>query len=188
VGPASTAMRVGQPRRHAPGRGSRACGGQRRRPILRLQHQPHATPELELDQPTTRRGFLRTALSAAGLAGAGVAGAGWNTKLHALQASIERLPMGQDPWPVVRQAFLIPDDRIYLNVGTLGPQPLAVVEAVAEYTRRVAMTYPPRTDWDALKERLGRLVNCDPAGLVFPRNTTEGMNFVANGLDLAEGD
>jgi isopenicillin-N epimerase len=94
----------------------------------------------------------------------------------------------KDAWQAVRDAFLIPEDRIYLNVSTLGPQPRAVVDAVVEHTRRVAETYPPRTDWDALKARLGAFVNCEPAGLVFPRNTTEGMNFVANGLELEPGD
>jgi isopenicillin-N epimerase len=112
----------------------------------------------------------------------------WPGRLEALHGRLASLSPDQEPWPVVRSAFLIPQDRIYLNVSTLGPQPRAVVDAVVEHTRRVAETYPPRTDWDALKARLGAFVNCDPAGLVFPRNTTEGMNFVANGLELEPGD
>jgi isopenicillin-N epimerase len=116
------------------------------------------------------------------------AGMAWPGRLEALHGRLASLSPDQEPWPVVRSAFLIPQDRIYLNVSTLGPQPRAVVDAVVEHTRRVAETYPPRTDWDALKARLGAFVNCDPAGLVFPRNTTEGMNFVANGLELEPGD
>ena len=92
------------------------------------------------------------------------------------------------PWDVVRAAFMIPDDRIYMNVGTLGPQPRVVVDAVVEHTQRVAMTLPPGVDWDTLKARVGTLLNGDPAGFVFPRNTTEAMNFVANGLELNAGD
>jgi selenocysteine lyase/cysteine desulfurase len=92
------------------------------------------------------------------------------------------------PWDVVRAAFMIPDDRIYMNVGTLGPQPRVVVDAVIEHTQRVAMTLPPGVDWDTLKARVGTLLNGDPAGFVFPRNTTEAMSFVANGLELNAGD
>jgi selenocysteine lyase/cysteine desulfurase len=92
------------------------------------------------------------------------------------------------PWDVVRAAFMIPDDRIYMNVGTLGPQPRVVVDAVVEHTQRVAMTLPPGVDWDTLKARVGTLLNGDPAGFVFPRNTSEAMSFVANGLELNAGD
>src|SRR5690606_20056320 len=81
-----------------------------------------------------------------------------------------------------------PDGRTYLNVGTLGPQPRVVVDAVIEHTRRVAATFPPPTDWAALKARIGALLNGDPDGFVFPRNTTEAMNFIANGLELNAGD
>ena len=35
-------------------------------------------------------------------------------------------------WALVRGQFLIPEDRIYLNNGTLGPSPAVVVDAVTE--------------------------------------------------------
>ncbi len=89
---------------------------------------------------------------------------------------------------MVRDAFVIPQHRIYLNVGTLGAQPRVVIDAVVEHTRRVAETYPPAAPWDLLKAELGELLGGDAAGFVFPRNTTEAMNFVANGLDFAAGD
>ncbi len=94
----------------------------------------------------------------------------------------------EDFWALVRQEFLIPEDRLYLNVGTLGPQPRVVLDAAVEHMRRVAMTYPPAIDWKAIETRLGALLRGDPAGFVFPRNTTEGMSFVANGLELRTGD
>lgn len=111
----------------------------------------------------------------------------WPERLETLARDIRHAP-SSGPWEVVRAAFMIPDDRIYLNVGTLGPQPRVVVDAVIEHTRRVAMTYPPGVDWDGLKLRIGRLLNGDPEGFAFPRNTTEAMNFVANGLSLSSGD
>ncbi len=135
----------------------------------------------------SRRDFLRRAAGAS-------AALLWPRRLAAWASRIEdRLPPGGGPgdeafWDVVRTGFLIPDDRLYLNVGTLGPQPRVVLDAAVETMQRTAMTYPPGVDWDALQARLGEHVGADPAGFVFPRNTTEGMNFVANGLELGPGD
>jgi len=126
----------------------------------------------------SRRGFV------AGL-GATLA---WAQDLSAFADRLNAVRAGQDRWPIVREAFLIPKDRIYLNVGTLGAQPRAVVSAVIEHTRAVAETFPPAPAWDTLKESLGALLNVDGAGFVFPRNTTEAMSFVANGLELSAGD
>jgi selenocysteine lyase/cysteine desulfurase len=130
-----------------------------------------------------RREFLRWG-------GGAAAGLAWPDTLVSLGARLERVaPRDQAGfWEVLRGSFLIPPERVYLNVGTLGPQPRVVVDAVVEHTRRVAETFPPALDWDALKSRLAAFLDCDPAGLVFPRNTTEGMNFVASGLELAAGD
>jgi isopenicillin-N epimerase len=127
-----------------------------------------------------RRLFLQRAGAVAGALA-------WPAQLDALGAAL-RAAHPQDPWDLVRAAYLIPADRIYLNVGTLGPQPGVVVDAVIEHTRRVAMTFPPGVDWDGLKQRTGAFLNGDPDGFVYPRNTTEAMNFVANGLELESGD
>ena len=97
-------------------------------------------------------------------------------------------PTDEPFWGLVRAQFLTPPDRIYLNNGTLGPSPHIVVDAVTEHTRRVAMTYPPGVAWDDLKQSLSSLLGGDADGFVFPRNTTEAMNFVAHGIELAPGD
>jgi selenocysteine lyase/cysteine desulfurase len=94
----------------------------------------------------------------------------------------------QDPWERVRDLFLIPRDRIYLNVGTLGAQPRSVVHAVIDATRRVAESVPVGIQWDPIKQATARLIDCDADGLAFPRNTTEAMNFIANGLEYRAGD
>lgn len=131
-----------------------------------------------------RRAFLKQ------LAGGAVAAAAWPGELDAIAARLAAAgpQQGEAFWQQLRNEFLIPEDRLFLNVGTLGPQPRVVVDAVVETTRRVAMTYPPGVEWDELKTTLGRLLHGDAAGFVFPRNTTEGMNFVAHGLELAPGD
>ncbi|MCI0435998.1 MAG: aminotransferase class V-fold PLP-dependent enzyme [Gemmatimonadetes bacterium] len=132
------------------------------------------------DRGPTRRRFLQSAVGAASTLA-------WPAPLAALATALERTG-AQEYWDLVRAAFFVPEDRIYLNVGTLGAQPRAVVDAVVEHTRRVAMSLPPALDWDDLKARLAEVLRCDAAGLVFPRNTTEGMSFVANGIDFDAGD
>ena len=125
------------------------------------------------------------------MVGAGAAAAAWPERLDALALRLAAGSGDQDDdpfWALVRAEYMIPEDRLFLNPATLGPQPRVVVDAVIEHTRRTAETYPPRTDWDALKALVGAVIGGDPAGLVFPRNTTEAMSFVANGLELEAGD
>src|SRR5687768_3746526 len=83
----------------------------------------------------------------------------WSARMDALGAELA----GQESWERVRSEFSIPPDRIYLNVGTLGPQPRIVVDAVVEHTRRVAESLPPALDREALEAETARLLGCDPA-------------------------
>lgn len=137
-----------------------------------------------------RRDFL-SALAAAAIGAAGTPA--WFDRTAALAGRLADEPGGgaQDDepfWALIRAAYMIPADRLFLNPATLGPQPRVVVDAVVEHTQRTAETYPPATAWETLKAEVGGLIGADPAGLVFPRNTTEAMSFVANGLDLGQGD
>lgn len=128
-----------------------------------------------------RRRFLSV------LGGASLA---WPAAVNALARDLQSGGAPDDElfWSVVRGQFMIPEGRMYFNNGTLGPSPRVVVDAVAEHTRRVAETHPPGVAWDDLKTSLSGLVGGDPEGFVFPRNTTEAMNFIANGVDLGPGD
>lgn len=128
-----------------------------------------------------RRGFLSV------LGGATLA---WPRAVEAFARELETGGAHDDEafWAVVRGQFLIPPDRIYLNNGTLGPPPAVVVDAVAEHARRVARTYPPAVAWGDLKGATAALLGGDPEGFVFPRNTTEGVSFVANGLEITADD
>lgn len=128
-----------------------------------------------------RRGFLAV------LGGASLA---WPKSIEALAQELAGggAPDDEVFWGFVRGQFLIPADRIYLNNGTLGPSPGVVVDAVAEHARRVAATTPPGVRWDDAKAAIAGLVGGDSEGFVFPRNTTEAMNFIANGVELVDGD
>ncbi|MDH3271329.1 MAG: aminotransferase class V-fold PLP-dependent enzyme [Gemmatimonadota bacterium] len=120
----------------------------------------------------------------------GGASLAWPKAVDAIQRELASGGAQDDEafWSLVRRQFSIPPDRIYLNNGTLGPSPRVVVDAVTEHTRLVASTYPPGVSWDDLKASVAALVGGEPEGFVFPRNTTEAVSFVANGLDIGPGD
>lgn len=167
--------------------GSYACRGERRHPdgagLRRI-------PGWDIVSPPTRAQPRRTMNRRNFVSMLGAGALVWPTALDTLMAQVSSggAPQDEDFWRLVREQFLIPEGRIYLNNGTLGPSPRVVVDAVVEHTRRVAQTFPPGVAWDDLKTALGVLLDGDAEGFVFPRNTTEAMNFVANGLEIGAGD
>lgn len=96
-------------------------------------------------------------------------------------------------WDAIRKHFLFKDGLIMMNNGTLGPMPKPVFNALIKCFK-LQVTNPfdcynfiPRKK-DEVRTKLAKFINASPEEVVITRNTTEGMNFVANGLDLKEGD
>lgn len=100
-----------------------------------------------------------------------------------------------------RKHFLIPAGIAYCNTGTLGASPREVVDALSDAIRRLetdlaAWPYEqpagePLTGYQPLLEvrgAVGRFVNAPAGDIALTQNATMGMNFLANGLDLAAGD
>ena len=143
----------------------------------------------------SRRRFLGAV--AAGSAGALLAGGAPGGDALASIAAIEQaqgdaLPE-KDFWSRVRREFLISDELAYMNSGTLGPMPKPVYYAVVDGYRALAAD-PGRENarqveaQDDLRQELAAFVNAAPGEVALTRNTTEGMSFIANGLDLRPGD
>lgn len=100
-----------------------------------------------------------------------------------------------------REHFLIPEGVAYCNTGTLGASPREVVNALTEGIRRIETDladWPyeqpdgePLTGYQKLpevREAVGRFLNAPGADVALTQNATMGINFLANGLDLAAGD
>ena len=140
-----------------------------------------------------RKEFLGSVAAAA--AGSIVGGAG--LRLHAAQkgpasaAWPEVKTYDESFWKFLRGQFPLTKDRAYLNTGGLGASPFAVIDAVkAKMDELEAISetgHNPQT-WDRIKGAAGNLLGCSPDELAFTRNTTEGINIVANGLPLKRGD
>jgi len=96
-------------------------------------------------------------------------------------------------WDALRKHFIMQEDLIMMNNGTLGPMPEPVFNTVVQYFK-VQATNPydcynflPSKKAE-VRARLASFINADPDEVAINRNTTEGMNVVANGIDFQAGD
>ncbi|MEY2411932.1 MAG: hypothetical protein QOD84_538 [Acidobacteriaceae bacterium] len=100
-------------------------------------------------------------------------------------------------WAEVRKQFLIPEDEIYLNNGTVGSSPRPVLRAVFdsyEESEKLAQANPeayPIWGYDArndIRDPLAAFVGASRDEIALLRNATEANTFIANGIDLKAGD
>jgi selenocysteine lyase/cysteine desulfurase len=96
-------------------------------------------------------------------------------------------------WSAVQRHFLFQEGVIMMNNGTVGPMPKPVFNTLMK-TFKVQATNPYDvynyipTKKEAVRRKVAGFINANPEEVAITRNTTEGLNFVANGLDLKEGD
>jgi isopenicillin-N epimerase len=100
-------------------------------------------------------------------------------------------------WTEMRKLFLIPEDEIYLNNGTVGSSPAPVLRAVFEGYRdseRLAQADPEDypiwgyASWNQYRDPLAEFIGCKRDELALLRNATEANSYIANGVDLKAGD
>jgi selenocysteine lyase/cysteine desulfurase len=96
-------------------------------------------------------------------------------------------------WDELRKQFLFEEGIIMMNNGTVGPMPKPVFNSLI-HCFKVQCTNPfdvyafiPRKI-EEVRNKLANFIGASPDEVVITRNTTEGMNFVAGGLDLGDGD
>jgi isopenicillin-N epimerase len=145
-----------------------------------------------------RRHFLSTA--AAGVA----ASITWRGDLF---AQLEKVPTVPDKslldsnedryWTEIRKQFLIPEDEVYLNNGTVGSSPAPVLRAIFDgYTASEKLNEENPEDypiwgyaaWNQFRDPLAEFVGCKRDEIALLRNATEANSYIANGLDMKPGD
>jgi selenocysteine lyase/cysteine desulfurase len=149
--------------------------------------------------PNSRRDFLK--LCGAATVG-GVSAFLLSGEAEALSA-LEAIKSGTSKnirdelfWKLVRKQFVLQPGLIYMNTGTEGSMPRCVLSRIQSYCREFAENpYAAVIDSEqfnyfqtATRTNVGAFVGADEAEIVITTNTTEGMAFIANGLDLQAGD
>jgi len=144
----------------------------------------------------TRRDFVRTMFAGSALS---------LTALDKLNASVyqsikslntkyiqDEAPDGRY-WEVIRDKFMFQDGLIMMNNGTVGPMPKPVFNTLMKTFKMQAThpvdvyTYLP-SQIEGVRREVAAFIDASPEEVAIVRNTTEGMNFVANGLDMQAGD
>lgn len=109
---------------------------------------------------------------------------------------------GEEYWKQVRKQFPLKEGQTYFNNGTMGPTPGYVLDKMIHHmmhynTEAATIDYKNGSGpellsgyfpYIELREKLGKIVNCDYKELSIIQNATIGMNFVGHGLDLKTGD
>jgi isopenicillin-N epimerase len=100
-------------------------------------------------------------------------------------------------WTALRKQFLIPEEEVYLNNGTVGTSPLPVLKAIVDcyhQAERMAQSDPEDypiwgyAAWNEFRDPLAAFIGCKRDELALLRNATEANSYIANGVDLKVGD
>ena len=92
-----------------------------------------------------------------------------------------------------RDEFPVLDEAIYFNHASTGPLPRRTAKAMQGMLEgQMLHGGLDWRDWNAAvqeaREAAARLLNADPLDIALTKNTSEGLSFVANGLDWRPGD
>jgi selenocysteine lyase/cysteine desulfurase len=150
------------------------------------------------DRMLDRRRFLNASLGAVGATAL-------TSKLFAqLEKERRSLPpsslyeQNEDAyWAEIRKQFLIPEDEVYLNNGTVGSSPAPVLRAIFEgyiTTEKLDESDPEDypiwgyASWNQFRDPLAKFVGCKRDEIALLRNATEANSYIANGIDMKPGD
>ncbi len=115
-------------------------------------------------------------------------------RLNLLTHRIDR--SNRSEWArLVRQQFLLDDDIIHLNCGSIGATPTLVVDAIVESTRQLEANPFHHQFGDGIyagvekvREDGAQFFGVDLNEIAIVENTTSGMNALAQGLQLQRDD
>ncbi|MDD3245878.1 MAG: cysteine desulfurase [Methanosarcina sp.] len=97
----------------------------------------------------------------------------------------------------VREDFPVLKEVVYLDSTATTQTPIPAVEAMVDYFYRYAgnhgrgahrLARETTNHYEDARETVARFLNADPSKTVFTKNTTEGINLVANSYPWEAGD
>lgn len=100
---------------------------------------------------------------------------------------------GTPDWASIAGQFMIDPEIAYLNTGSLGAIPCPVLEAMQAVNHTLESNPvqqgfgPVLADAEAVRPKIADLFGCKTEEVVVTRNTTDGMNQIAEGLNMQPG-
>jgi cysteine desulfurase / selenocysteine lyase len=96
----------------------------------------------------------------------------------------------------VRADFPLTKKKIYMNNGSVAPTPLSTIKAITDTFLKYSMEGPDSHTINEfitsltkeLRSRIADLINCESEEIIFTQSTTEGINYVRNGINWKKGD
>jgi len=97
---------------------------------------------------------------------------------------------------LIRKDFPVTKKKIYMNCGSFAPTPLSTIKSITDFLVRCSEEGPDSSSvqehitslMNELRKVMGRLINCEPDEIIFTQSTTEGLNYVASGLEWKKSD
>ncbi len=134
---------------------------------------------------SSRRKFIRN--SATGLAGVAIVPGTFIDLVEIKDYAAIIIGIEKGHWEGVRDLFPLSHSRAYLNTGTMGPPSYKVLETVGRWNTKVATT-GNYNGYEPALERIAEFVGAQKEEIALTHSTTEGINVVAQGLQLKKGD
>ena len=95
-------------------------------------------------------------------------------------------------WEKAREEFPVTRKLIYMNIAFGNSMPERVLDEMLAFYRSVQMDGPARDHWkgrvEAARRKVARLLGATPGEIAFTKNTSDGINIAATGIEFRAGD
>lgn len=143
---------------------------------------------------TSRRQFIKAAGLLGGITTLPVLGLGNAKNENSFPADLLNAANDDELFRLVRKQLVVPESRIYLNTGSLGPSPVVVLDTVSSLMHQLEMN-PVGENWgplgnqmEAVRKKVADFIRADLEEVLITRNTTEGLSLIGQSLNLNKGD
>jgi cysteine desulfurase/selenocysteine lyase len=97
---------------------------------------------------------------------------------------------------LIQKDFPVTRKKVYMNNGAIAPTPISTIKSITDFLLKCSEDGPDSkitydyivTLMKELRTRITHIINCDPNEIVFTQSTTEGLNYVCNGVDWKKND
>jgi selenocysteine lyase/cysteine desulfurase len=167
----------------------------RRRELLGIMGAAAALPSLAWAEPAARGSHRNT--PAGGAVPEGLIEQFLCSPAPAMPADALFARDSEAYWGQLRKQWIFRPGFLYLNNGTMGSSPLPILRAYIESILHEEQMENEDTElyplwgygyWENYRAPVAKFIGATLDEIALVRNATEGLNYVANGLDLRPGD